>query len=141
MADPRAAQAVALRLAKHIIKFSVNLGRANIEYAEMLRNTEYSLEFAASFAVAQDEQTDIGLEEQLNHLREFRQTAINARDSCIDLAQTSDDLPRIERRLNRALGDQSEELRHFGSNLDRTIASVTRALTIWERMRRSNGKG
>ena len=141
MADPRAAQAVARRLAKHIIKFSVNLGRANIEYAEMLRNTEYSLEFAASFAVAQDEQTDIGLEEQLNHLREFRQTAINARDSCIDLAQTSDDLPRIERRLNRALGDQSEELRHFGSNLDRTIASVTRALTIWKRRRRSNGKG
>ena len=141
MADPRAAQAVARRLANHITRFNVNLARANMEYAEILRNTEYSLEFAASFAVAQDEQTDIDLEEQFNHLREFQKTAISARDSCIDLAETSDDLPRIERRLNRALGDQSEELRHFGTNLDRTIASVTRALNIWESRRKSNGEG
>ena len=136
MADPRSAQAVARRLANHIARFSDNLARANVEYAEILRNTEYSLEFTTSFVVAQDEQNDMDMEEQFTHLRDFRKTAIFARDSCIDLAEISDDLPRIERRLNRALGDQSEELRRFGTNLDRTIASVTRALNIWDGRRK-----
>ena len=138
MADPRAAQAVARRLANRITRFSDNLAKANMEYVEILQNTEYSLEFTASFVVAQDKQTDMDMEEQFNNLHEFRKAAIGARVSCIKLADTSDDLPRIERRLNRALGDQSEELRRFGSNLDRTIASVTRALNIWEGRRKSN---
>ena len=79
MADPRAAQAVARRLANHIARFNAILARANVEYAEILRNTEYSLEFATSFAVAQDKQTDINLEKQFNQLREFKKTAISAR--------------------------------------------------------------
>ena len=141
MADPRAAQAVARRLANNITKFNIKLAKANVEYGEILRNTEYSLEFVASFAVAKDEQTDTDLEEQFNQLRDLRMSAIDARDSCINLAETSDDLPRIERRLNRALGDQSEELRRFSTNLDRTIASVTRALNIWEGKRQSNQEG
>ena len=138
MADPRAAQAVARRLAKDITRFNVRLARSNMEYGEILRDTEYSLEFATSFTVAQDAHISPDIERQFEKLRSFRETAMAARDSCISLAESSDDVPRIERRLNRAMGDQSEELRYFGSNLDRTIASVTRALNIWESRRRSN---
>ncbi len=138
MADPRAAQAVARRLANHISRFSTILASANEEYADVLRNTEYSLEFAASFAVAQDQQFDARLEEHFDQLRELRNTLMSTLDSCIHMAETSDSIPRIERRLNRAMGDQSEELRRFGTNLDRTIASLTRAINIWEGRRKSN---
>ena len=76
MADPRAAQAVARRLANNIAKFNVNLAKANVEYVEILRNTEHSLEFVASFAVTQDEQTDTCLDEQFNHLLDLRTSAM-----------------------------------------------------------------
>ena len=136
-ADPRAAQAVARRLARHVTRFNGGLAKANREYEEILQNTEHSLEFVALFAMASDEQSE-ELEQQFTHLWEFKNTALSTRDACVDLALTSDELPRIERRLNRALGDLSDELRDFGGNLDRTVASVTRALNIWEGRRKSD---
>ena len=137
MAEPRAAQAVARRLARHITGFNESLKEGNASYSEILQRTEFSLEFVAQFVTTADEQREEELKLQFDQLRKFRDTALNTRKTCIELAETADELPRIERRLNRALADLSDQLRHFGSNLERTVASVTRALNIWESRHKS----
>ena len=137
LTDPRAGQSVARRLASRITRFNDKLIDANKRYAEILQRTEHSLELAVRFTVDQLEQdNEDELNEHLNALREFRDTMRSARQSSEFLAETSDGIPRIERRLNRALSDLSKQLRVFGVNGDRTIASIERALAIWDNRRR-----
>lgn len=142
MTDPRSGQSVARRLAPRITRFNDKLTDANKRYAEILQRTEHSLELAVRFTVDQLEQVNEDeLNEHLNALRDFRDTMRSARQSSEFLAETSDGIPRMERRLNRALSDLSKQLRVFGVNGDRTIASIERALAIWDNRRRLNGSG
>ena len=134
--DPRAVQAIARRLARSVTSFNAKITDANNEYEEILHLTEYSLEFVAAYTITSEEQAEEA-EKQFAELRKFKQQAMNARTACFDLAETSDGLPRIERRLNRALGDLSEHVRDFALKIDRTIGSVSRALNIWEGRRMS----
>ena len=77
--------------------------------------------------------------ENFDSMIRFRTSALYARDTCDGLVEIIDGILRMERRLNRALAKQSEELRVFSNNLDKTIASVTRAINIWESRRTDDG--
>ena len=126
--SPAAARAVSRRLAERMGDFSSRLNRANAEYASTVQDTEDSLEFVVSFNLEQTDATDPEVDEQLSSLRDLRSVVVDARDSCLDLAKTMAELPRMERRLNREVTRGSEELRAMASNFDRTIASISRAL-------------
>ena len=126
--SPAAVRAIFRQLAKRIGGFTSRLKLANIEYATAAQDTEDSLEFVFSFHREQSNATEMGIEEQIQSLRNTRSSAIGGRDSFLALAKTMDELPRMERRLNREVTRGSEEIRIMASNIDKTIASISRAI-------------
>ena len=129
-ASPVAAQAILRQLGKRIGEFTSGLRQANSEYATAAQITEDSLEFVASFHHQRPSVADADIETQVQSLRQTRSSAIGGRDSLLDLANTMDQLPRMERRLNRAVTDGSAEIRVMANNIDKTIASISRAIQI-----------
>ena len=125
-----AARAVCRRLAKPIGTFNSLLEEANAEYARIAHETEDSLEFVVSFQLEHTNLEDPAVAEGLGSLRQLQADVIEARDAYLGLARTMEELPRIERRLNREVTRGSEEIRIMAGNLDKTIASVSRALKI-----------
>ena len=128
--SPRAARKIARKLAEHIARFKNRLKIANAEYASIAQDTENSLEFMLSFQLNQSEVINPEIHKQLSSLRNLLSTVIGARNSCLGMAEKMDEVPRIERRLNRELGQGSEEIRVMANNLDKTIASISRALNL-----------
>ena len=130
--SPVAAQRVSRRLAEHISTFNQRLAEANSQYALITVGIEDSLEFVIGFYVKGPEPEDLNIEEQVSSLRDFKTTAIDGRDSFLALANTMDELPRMERRLNREVTRGSAEIRTMAANIDRTIGSVNRALNKFD---------
>ena len=126
--SPVAARKVSRRLAEQIKQFKGRLKKANADYSGIAQNTENSLEIVLSFKLDQSEVTDPGIDQQLSSLRQLQSLAEDARDSFLGMARTMDQVPRVERRLNRELEEGSEEVRVMANNLDKTIASIARAL-------------
>ena len=123
-----AAQRVSRRLADRIGAFNRTLSQANVEYTGIARGIEDSLEFAVSFYAEHTETKDPEVSEQISSLRSLRTMAIEGRDSFLNLADIMAGLPRLERRLNREVARGSEEIRIMAGNIDKTIASISRAL-------------
>ena len=137
-ADPRAARAIARRLAGRISEFNAKLSGANKQYLEILQVTEHSLEFVAQFAIQHSQSDDEEVEEQFSSLRQLQSTLVSTLGSVSTLAESSKSIPSFERRLNAALSQLASEVNAFGSNIDRSLSSVTRALNIWDTRPRQN---
>lgn len=122
----RAAMRLCRQLATKINSFSDDMKKANTEYAEILRDTEDSLEFLITFQfdehVASKEAE--GLASLLPGLED---EAKIARDNFILLSEKMDKMPRMERRLNRAVARGSDEIMAMAKNIDRHIATLSRA--------------
>ncbi len=123
-----AARRTARKLAKQVNGFTSKLEESNVEYTDIARDTENSLEFVVSFQREQSDEIDPDIDGQLESLRSLRTVVEEGRDTLDSVAGTMESLPRIERRLNREVARASEEIRVMISNLDRTIASISRAL-------------
>ena len=130
--SPVAAQRVSRRLAERISVFNQRLAEANSQYALITVAIEDSLEFVIGFYVEGPEPGDSNIEEHVSSLTNFKTIAIDGRDSFLALANTMDELPRMERRLNREVTRGSTEIRTMAANIDRTIGSVDRALNKFE---------
>ncbi len=128
---PTAAQRVARRLGRQIGLFTPRLKAANAEYADTAQGIENSLEFLVGFYREQSEVTDPEVEKNLASLRELLAVAEGSRDSFNALADTMDDLPLIERRLNHEVTRSRDEIRAMAGNIDKTIASISRALRYY----------
>ena len=126
--SPAAARNASRKLATQIGSFAAKLKNANAEYSSIAQETEDSLEFVVSFQRELSDRNDPEVDEQLESLRSLQVAVTGGRDSFLTLADIMDGLPRIERRLNREVVRASEEIRVMASNLDRTIASISRAL-------------
>ena len=137
-ADPRAARAIARRLAGRISEFNAKLSGANKQYLEILQVTEHSLEFVAQFAIQHSQSDDEEVEEQFSSLRQLQSTLVSTLGSVSTLAESSKSIPSFERRLNAALSQLASEVNAFGSNIERSLSSVTRALNIWDTRPRQN---
>ena len=122
---PAAIRNVCRRLATRIKEFNDNLHQANIEYADSAHVVENSLEFLVSYSI---QQNTPDIDEQISVLRTLLAQMVGGRDALLSFAHVLDQLPRIERRLNREVGRGSQEVRTMAENIDITIASVTRAL-------------
>ena len=128
----KAAQAVARRLADKMDPFNTALNSSNKEFAEVLEKTEDNLEFVVSLQVEQLGATDPNLFEQLQPLRDLLEQLGNAREAVTGMADSMDTMPRMERRLNREVTRGAQELFSMRGNLDRLLASISRALNIVE---------
>ena len=126
--SPAAVRNVCRRLAGRIETFNSQLQQANVVYTSNARDTENSLEFVVAFSMEHNEATTPEIETQLSSLRQLQSQALGARDSLLDFADQMDQLPRLERRLNREVTRGSQEVRTMARNIDRTIASIDRAL-------------
>ena len=124
----KAAQAVARRLADKMDPFNTALNSFNKEFAEVLEKTEDNLEFVVSLQAEQLGATDPNLVEQLQPLRELLEQLRNAREAVTGMADSMDAMPRMERRLNREVTRGTQELFTMRGNLDRLLASISRAL-------------
>lgn len=126
--SPAAARRVSREIAARISTFNTRLKKANGQYTTILQGTEDSLEFVLSFQgeLAADSKSDI--ETFLTTLRNLLSASKEGRDSFISLADEMDALPKLERRLNREVAKGSQEVRIMANNIDRTIASIERAL-------------
>ena len=128
VSSPVLARVVSRRLAERIANFNSRLKKANADYSSVAENTENSLEFIAAFQMEYSEVTDDRIDEYISSIRQLQSISIDARDSLFELANTMDRMPRIERVLNREVERGSTEIRAMAHNLDRTIASISRAL-------------
>ena len=126
--SPSALRRGSRQLAERIAKFNSLLKEANAEYTSIAEDTEDSLEFVLSFQLGQSQVSNARIEEQIASLRTLESGATKARNSYLELAEKMDGLPRLERRLNREVTRASDEVRVMAGNLDRTIASISRAL-------------
>ena len=126
--SPAAARHTSRKLATQIGRFASKLKKANAEYSSIAQETENSLEFVVSFQQEQLDSNDPDVDEQLDSLRSLQTAVTDGRDSLLTLADIMDSLPRIERRLNREVARASDEIRVMASNIDRTNASISRAL-------------
>ena len=128
---PAAMRKVLRRLAERVEKFRSQLRSGNDEYSRVAQDTENSLEFVVAFQYENSELavSDIAQREEfMSSLRALRETAIEGRDALVELASLLQSLPRLERRLNRELEQTREEILETSSNLERTIASISRVL-------------
>ena len=122
----RAIRAWSRRLAGKISDFTTKSRKNNAEYGSILETIEDGLEFVLAFR--SDGQSDSNeVNELIEMLPSFEKTAIEARDSYLELAAQMESLPRIERRLNQSVASGGEEVLAMASNIDRHIASVSRA--------------
>lgn len=126
---PTAARSISRRLAKQTSQFTARLQQANIDYASIADDTEDSLEFIVSFPREHSEESHREIDEQLAALKELYAVVVEGRQSFLTLAGIMDEMPRIERQLDREIARASEEIRTMANNLDKTIASVSRALS------------
>ena len=123
----RAARSVFRRLAGRISHFSSKLGKANTEYGDILEETEDSLEQIVAFLLENPYTSESELDDFNKQLESIEQPAAEAKTGCLSFADSMASLPKIERRLNRAVAFGSEELRVMATNIDRTAASIGRA--------------
>ncbi len=123
----RAARSLFRRLAKRISEFTFTLRNANTEYGDILEETEGSLEHIVAFLLENPYTSESELDDFYKLLESLEQPAVEAKASCISFADSMTSLPKLERRLDRAVTLGSDELRVMASNIDRTAASISRA--------------
>lgn len=116
------------RLASRVGTFTDQVRSANGVYAEVLDNTQDSLEQLVSAQLDLNDGDQSNILEQIASMEFLRDQATFARDSILLVATLMDGLPRLERRLNRELDRSSKEIQKWASNIDRLIASTTRAI-------------
>ena len=123
----RAARSVFRRLAKRISDFTSMLREANTEYGEILEETEFSLEHIVAFLLENPYTSESELDDFYKQLESLEQPSAEAKAGCLSFADSMASLPKLERRLDRAVAFGSEELRVMATNIDRTAASIARA--------------
>ena len=128
---PRALRGLSRRLAEKVNSFAEKLKESNTEYSEILEDMEDSLESVIAFQMeVQNDSSDPS--QLLSMLPQMQTQAALARNSFLGLASEMDSVPRIERRLTRALTNGSAEVRTMATIIDRHIASLSRVQQKFE---------
>ena len=126
--SPKAGQSVARRLASKMDSFNTAMASANRDFSDVLEQSEDNLERVVSFQVEHIGWEDPDLIELMNQLEVLLENGGNARNALTEWVDSMDAMPRMERRLNRAVDQGIKELLAMQSNLDRFLASISRAL-------------
>ena len=119
------------QVADRIAEFNTLLKTANIDYARRAADTENSLEFVAALQRTSSATPSAEIAEQRELLQSVLDASTQARDAFLHLATLIDGLPRMERRFDQVVAQCSNEVLAMAENIDRTIASISRALKFY----------
>jgi len=132
----RKTQMSARKLAEYQTDYSKNLSNANLEYSKTLKQIETSLEYVVGGNVPSSEENQTQLTEFLEVLAGIEEGALVGKAAFLGMAETLDEMPKMEQMLTRANLETSRTLKHFVNNIDQTIAMISRARGIGERVLR-----
>lgn len=122
--------------ARQLDDYKAKIENANSRYLIALNKIGSSLEYIVT---AQDVSLP-GAQEQLTTfmaaLAMIEDGALKGKDSFTGMAETMEKSPKIEKRLNRAIQNAAKEIRGFVVNVDQTVAMVSRARNVGERILR-----
>ncbi len=127
-------RAIARELANRVQEFSKKISDANDEYQLILWETENSLEFLVRTQLSLDSDDQASFVQQLAQLAGVQQAGNVARNMFTEFAQSIDDVPPLERELTRSLRRASAEVRRMADNMEQTVASISRAIEVAERL-------
>lgn len=122
------ARNICKRLAERIAQFTLLLKEANSEYDEILQETEDSLEIVVALQREQELTNTPTIADHFASLRKLQSMTVQGRDLSLVFANALDNLPRFERHLSLEAARASDQIRVLASNIDRTSASIARAL-------------
>jgi hypothetical protein len=131
-------QSIMRKLAKYQDTFASYLATRTGEYNGVLSGIENSLEAVVSAATAETVEERAQLEEMLQSLSEMEDSAIEAQKTYVGLARTIDETGNFERHLTRANQRVSSEVRQLANSIDQTIAILSRARAVGERILKSH---
>ena len=126
----RDSRTLVMGLAQHIGDFSRFLGDQNNKYVRTLYNLRNGMEFVLAAQQPENDDQRERLRSFLETLEIFQATAVQARRSIEDLAETVRGMPRVERTFNRSADNLVRELVRYAENIDQTISVVARAREV-----------
>ena len=132
----RMVQTSARAMAEFQFDYGKKLSVANAEYSSTLKKVETSLEYVISANVVQSEEQRSQLSEWLSVLAGVEEGALIGKAGFVGMAEILDNSPQMERMLTKAVQQTSKELKRFVVNIDQTIAMISRARGIGERILR-----
>ena len=127
---PVAAKKMCGRLAARFGEFNEEIRKTNAIYAQVLEDTEDSLEWLMTFQVAESGPESLKVADEIKRMQGASNQILEGRQSILSLADVMDGLPRIERRLNREVAMTSGEIRVLAGHLQRISASIARAINM-----------
>jgi vacuolar-type H+-ATPase subunit I/STV1 len=120
------------------IEYANVISDLNDKYSELLKRYETSLEFIVTFQKPSTAAEKDQLRTLLVSLSGLENSSINARESFSRMAMALDELPKMERHLNRAKQHASREIKRFADNTDQTVAIASRVRGVGERILRDS---
>ncbi len=132
----RMIQTYARTMAEYQADYGKKLSIANAEYSSTLKFVETSLEYVIGANIAQSEEQRNQLSEWLDALASVEEGALIGKAGFLGMAEILDSTPKMEKLLTKAVQHTSKELKQFVINIDQTIAMISRARGIGERVLR-----
>lgn len=129
-------QALARSLGEIHSEYSEKMAVEIDNYSQLLGRLETSLEYVVSAHEILTEEQRKQLQEFLDSLAGAEEASLGGRESFSSLAETIEKLPNMERHLSQANLALSRQLRRFVENIDQTVAIISRARGVGERILR-----
>jgi Sec-independent protein translocase protein TatA len=129
-------QKLARRLAEHQNEYGKRLATANEEYSNLLSMIESSLEYVIGAQEPSSAEDKRELSEFLDVLAHVEESAVSGRTGFVGMAAIMDQLPKMERHLNRATQFASTQVKRLVENIEQTIAIISRARGVGQRVLR-----
>lgn len=118
---------IVMNLASHFNGYGLLIKPKNVEYKILLKDVESSLEYLLTRKVDEESGAEGNLLELVETLVRVEQSAFNGKQEFINLVEGMDSMPKIEQNFDREKVFMSTELKEFISNIDQTIAVLSRA--------------
>jgi hypothetical protein len=117
-------------LAGHLQKYGAFVKPQNERYRSLLNEMENSLEFILGGEFEVEAGAEKDLQDFIEVLAGLEESVFTGRQSFAALIETMDALPKIEKSFNRAKIFMATELKDFVSNIDQTIAVISRSVRM-----------
>lgn len=130
----RETQRILRGFAVRLDEFTALVESANSEYATIAKETDNSLEILFGLSSPKTSKEKDNLTNQLNSFVETREALKAGKDGFLQLANSMDQVPPIDRILTKSVRKASGEIKRMADNLEKTISSISRAIESGRKM-------
>jgi len=111
---------------KELSKYCSDFPDVNNKYSSKLSEITTSLEYALRFEMVKRDSNKEEKRKLFGALDNIESTSLYAKESFINLYQTLQSIPNMEKTYNRAKNSLSIEVERFVANIEQTISTVSR---------------